>query len=165
MNNIRSSLLLLVICAGCGSQLARGPTAQPSVASATIRSSNRVHPTASGATYAIPESLVSLNELFLDGYKTRQAFVKTNTSPLIVADISSLILYWRGLTETNPCIPDIYHALKAVAHVPFGIFLRVDGYADETGSVVADSILGELRAYPARIMEAEAPLEEAGFSA
>jgi hypothetical protein len=106
-----------------------------------------------------------LNQLFLEGYKERQAFVKTNTSPLIVADFSSLILYQNGVTETNRCIPDIYQALKAVAHVPFGIFLRVDGYVrqPEQGPL-PEGVLGELRAYLPRIEAAEASLPEAGFS-
>ncbi len=131
---------------------------------ASLSSTNRVRTTASGGTYTIPESLVALNKLFLDGYKERQAFVKTNTSPLIVANLSSLILYCNGVVETNRCIPDIYHALKSVAHVPFGIFLRIDGYAKDPASLLPGPVLDDLRVYPARIAEAEASLIEAGFS-
>src|SRR6266446_170129 len=131
---------------------------------ASLSSTNRVRTTASGGTYTIPESLVALNKLFLEGYKERQAFVKTNTSPLIVANFSSLILYWNGIVATNRCIPDIYHVLKAVAHVPFGIFLRIDGYAKDSAVLLPESVLDELRAYPAHITEAEATLQEAGYS-
>src|SRR6266446_3359007 len=131
---------------------------------ASLSSTNRVRTTASGGTYTIPESLVALNKLFLDGYKERQAFVKTNTSPLIVANLGSLILYCNGVVETNRCIPDIYHALKSVSHVPFGIFLRIGGYAKDPASLLPEPVLGELRAYPARIAEAKASLIEAGFS-
>src|SRR6266568_4958008 len=113
-------------------------------ASAGLSSTNRVRTTASGGTYTIPESLVALNKLFLDGYKERQAFVKTSTSPLIVANLSSLILYCNGVVETNRCIPDIYHALKSVAHVPFGIFLRIDGYAKDPASLLPGPVHNRL---------------------
>ena len=123
-----------------------------------------VHITASGGSYRIPDPLVSLNKLFLDGYKERQATIKTNVSPLIVANFSTLELYWHGVSETNRCIPDIYHALKAVAHVPFGIFLRVEPFASETNARVPDSVLQALKAYESQIEAAAISLPQAGFS-
>jgi hypothetical protein len=90
--------------------------------------------------------------------------VKTNTSPLIVANFPSLILYWNGVAETNRSIPDIYHALKAVAHVPFGIFLRVDPCANDAEAPIPDAVLQGLKAYQDQIDLAEASLSQAGFS-
>jgi len=48
--------------------------------------------------------------------------------------------------------------------VPFGIFLRIDGYAKEPAGLLPEPVLCELKAYPARIAEAEASLQGAGFS-
>src|SRR6266404_3750497 len=163
-NSLRLAISLAVIGILCGCQSARQQSSPPPTARASLPSTNSVNTTASGGTYTIPESLVALNKLFLEGYKERQAFVKTNTSPLIVANLSSVILYCNGVVETNRCIPDIYHALKSVAHVPFGIFLRIDGYAKDPASLLPGPVLAALRVYPARIAEAEASLIEAGFS-
>jgi len=157
------SCLVIGIASGCRSP--RKETARPRASiSATSSSAGTAQSTASGGTPSIPPPLVSLNKLFLEGYRERQVFVKTNTSPVIVGDFNSLILYWNGVAETNPCIPDIYQALKAVAHVPFGIYLRVDGHAGDPEGILPESVLGELRAYPAGIAAAEASLDEAGFS-
>ena len=120
--------------------------------------------TASAGDYAVPDALVKLNRLFLDGYKTRQASVKTNISPLIVANFSTLELYWQGMAETNRCIPDIYHALKAVAHVPFGIFLRVEPYAKPGDAKVPSPVVQALEAYKTQVEAAATSLPAAGFS-
>src|SRR5439155_21804636 len=148
----------------CGCESSRQQSSLPAAVNAGFPSTNPVQTAASGGAYTIPEPMVELNKLFLEGYKERQAFVRTNTSPLIVANVNVLILCWNGVAETNRCIPDIYHALKSVAHVPFGIFLRIDGYAKEPAGLLPEPVLAELRAYPARITEAEASLQGAGFS-
>jgi hypothetical protein len=121
--------------------------------------------TASAGDFAVPDALVKLNRLFLDGYKTRQASVKTNISPLIVANFSTLELYCHGMAETNRCIPDIYHALKAVAHVPFGIFLRVEPYAKPGDAKVPSPVVQALEAYKTQVEAAATSLPAAGFSA
>jgi hypothetical protein len=59
-------------------------------------------------------------------------FVADIIAQNIVANFSTPKLYWHGLRETNRCIPDIYHALKAVAYVPFGILLRVEPYTSSS---------------------------------
>jgi hypothetical protein len=127
------------------------------------QSTSKPAPTSVSA-HAVPDSLTSLNQLFLDGYRERQAIVKSNTRPLIVADFNVLILYWNGVTETNRCIPEIYNALKDVAHVPFGIYLRLTGCTAEPCGRIPAPALEELRAYPAKIAAAENSLSEAGFT-
>ena len=162
-NALRVSLFAAVtILFGCQSSYQQ--SASGTVASASSSSNDRVHTAAAGGPHAVPQSLLSLNKLFLDAYRERQAFVKTNTSPLIVANFNSLILDWNGVAETNLCIPDIYHALKAVAHVPFGIFLRLDGQAKDQASPIPEPVLADLRTYVAGITQAEASLPGAGFS-
>ena len=138
----------------------RAPQVQKAARAASTQA---VHTTAYEGN-AIPDPLVSLNKLFLEGYRERQAAVRTNTSPMIVADFSTLALYWHGAAETNRCIPDFYHALKAVAHVPFGIFLRVQPFAIEGDGRVPEPVVQALKDYQAQIGVAEASLAAAGFS-
>src|SRR4029077_8143405 len=111
-----------------------------------------------------PESLSSLNKLFLQSYRARQLVVKSNTSPVIFANFDSLILFWNGTIETNRVIPGIYHSLKTVDHVPFGIYLRLVGFAGETDSTVPEDMVARLKEYKNGIGGAEASLEQAGFS-
>src|SRR6266436_46863 len=154
-NSLRFSIFFAISGILCGCQSLRQqsvlstagrPATEPMKHSGSANSAQfspdgkRIVTVSSGGTYTIPESLVALNKLFLDGYKERQAFVKTNTSPLIVANLGSLILYCNGVVETNRCIPDIYHALKSVAHVPFGIFLRIGGYAKDPASLLPEPV-------------------------
>lgn len=163
-NANRLALCYTIVGLLCGCQSPHQKSI-PSSDSAVSSSATGSLPTrASGASYNIPDALVSLNKLFLEGYRGRQAVVKTNISPLIVADFSSLVLYRNGLAETNRSIPDIYHALKAVAHAPFSIFLRVDSYADDAGTVIPDSVVAELKTCQDRITTAEASLPKCGFS-
>jgi hypothetical protein len=155
--------MALALAGQCGCQIAqrRAPTIQSTAVSETLTNAFR---TASGGSYSVPEPLVSLNKLFLAGYTNRQASIKTNTSPLIVANFSTLIFRHNGFVETNRSIPDIYHSLKAVAHVPFGIFLRVDPIASEAGSDLPKNLAADLGEYQKRIQEAEASITQAGFS-
>ena len=152
---------ILAFC-GCQSDRPRGPSSPAILGTPPTAATLQMTP--SGGAYNIPDPLVSLNKLFLEGYKQRLGVVSSNTRPLIVASFSSLILYWNDTVETNRAIPDIYHALKTVAHVPFGIFLRVHPYANEVGDVVPDAILADLNKYQERIGEAEASLADAGYS-
>jgi len=144
-------LVVITLACGCRTKPPEAPAAA-SVADAS--------PTASGASYELPAALASLNGLFLEGYANRQAMVKSNTNPIIVGSFSSLILYWDGRAETNQVIPDIYHALKVVAHVPFGIFLRLAPCADMPDAKVPATVLEELKLYPDRVAEAEVSLSK-----
>ena len=131
----------------------------PKAATAQDTSSSRTQ------TYDIPAGLVSLNKLFLQSYQDRRLFVKTNSNPVIVGAFDKLILHWNGVTETNQAIPNIYHALKAVAHMPFGIFLRLDGVASDAGTGIPEPLLSELKKYRQQLNESESALDLAGFSA
>jgi hypothetical protein len=159
---LRLTLALLLATAVCGCR--SNPPSSVLAPSASQTSTTNVSTTVSQGTDALPDALVSLNKLFLDAYKERQASVKTNITPVIVANFSTVVLYWHGKTETNRCIPEIYHALKAVAHVPFGIFLRVEPCAKENNSQVPDSVLRTLKGYKALIDAATISLSNAGFS-
>src|SRR6185369_3894591 len=82
----------------------------------------------------------------------------------IVADFSWLALYWNGVAETNFTVPAVYHSLKVVAHVPFGIYLRVDPSTRTDASAARESLVENLKSYLETIRVAEMSLAEAGFS-
>ncbi len=48
---------------------------------------------------------------------------------------NNLILHRAGQAETKRVLPDIYHALKDVAHIPFLIYLRLKPLADADRSL------------------------------
>jgi hypothetical protein len=163
-HTLRLFPVLALILIGCGCRALPPQSAAPAAGAVNSTSTTGSQRTAPGATYTIPDSLVSLNKLFLDGYRERQTAVKTNTSPLIVADFASLTLYWNGAAETNRSVPDIYHALKTVAHVPLGIYLRVDPCANNAEASIPDAVLQGLKEYQDQIDLAETSLSQAGFS-
>jgi hypothetical protein len=144
--------VLVLALAGCAGPRVANPAA--------YARSEGLKPSPAG--YNIPEALISLNKLFLSGYTNRLEMVKSNTSPVIVAGFASLVLYRNGTVETNRVVPDIYHALKTIAHMPFGIFLRLDPFADETS--LPAPVIDDLNIYPAKIADAEKALPEAGFT-
>ena len=153
-------LAFMLLAAGC--RAPQSPGAAPAPANAARTGS--AQPAASKAAYQAPDPLVALNQLFLNAYKERQTAVKAGTSPLIVANFSTLELYWHGTAETNRIIPDIYQALKVVDHVPFGIYLRVLPHATDGEAAVPDSALAGLKACQTQIEQAEGSLSAAGFS-
>src|SRR5579872_4382685 len=160
----RLAALLLVgvgISCGCHSSPPREPAPRSPVTQLTDAPS---HTTRSEASSTNSDPLVVLNKLFLDAYKTRQAFVRSNTSPLIVADFSTLTLYWNGVAETNHSIPPAYHALKAVAHVPFGIYLRVDACSRTNTCLLPGSVVSDLESCLESIRAAETSLPNAALS-
>jgi hypothetical protein len=120
--------------------------------------------TAPRTSYAVPDSLTSLNQLFLDAYKERQALVKSNTSPLIVAYFGELTLHWNGVVETTNSIPAICTALKDIAHVPFGIFLRIDPCTRSEHGRLPAIVVSRLKSCQENIRAAEVSLTNAGFS-
>jgi hypothetical protein len=156
---------LLLACAGmlcaCRS-VPRVESVSPSPQTHSPDSSNTI--AASENSYSIPDPLLALNGLFLNAYRERQAFVRTNTSPIIVADFDRLILYRNGLTETNRSIPAIYHALKTVAHVPFGIYLSVEPCTRIVAGPVSESVKNNLKSFLEKIQTVERFLPEASFS-
>jgi hypothetical protein len=120
--------------------------------------------TGAGSSYSDPNTLTALNKLFLEAYRERQLIVRTNVRPLLVGNFSTLELYWDGHAETNRCIPDIYHSLKAVAHVPFGVYLRTKTYAGENNATAPDSLRQALKTYLSQIETTASSLPSMGFS-
>ena len=154
--------LIAALFAGCQSQ-PRNPSPQTQHDNRAA-SRAKVQTAPSGSGYALPDDLASMNKLFLDGYRRRQTFLRTNISPLLVAYFNTVALYRNGVSETNAVIPDTCNSLKVVAHIPFGIYLRVAPYTQGTPWQIPNDILSELKEYQERIVAVTASLTTAGFS-
>ena len=103
---------------------------------------------------AIPSGpLGDVDQLFMDSYFSRRSTVIGLTSPFVVVSGSDLILHRQGGTEKAGVIPNVYHALKDVAHVPFAIYLQLSSVAG-VGSDLTEGQLNEMTLFRTRI-EAE----------
>lgn len=105
--------------------------------------------------------LDKLDAAFLSAYVERRGIVKAATSPVIVVSGSDLILFRNGSREQKRVIPDVYHALKAVSHLPFAVYLTLSPVPD--GGALPPSVKAELASIQGRI--AEAGVTSVGFSA
>lgn len=116
------------------------------------------------ANTPMPGELDKVNQLFLGSYKTRREAVKRAVEPLIVADFDTLTLTWKGVTVTNEVLPDLYHSLKSVAHVPFGLFLELQGVAKPGGGAISPALAARLQTYRQQIAATVPALGRAGFT-
>lgn len=72
--------------------------------------------------------LGTFDRLFIDSYQAAQDYTRQHHGPVVIVSGSSLVLVLEGVDPVPVrVIPDIYHALKAVAHFPFAIYLTVNG--------------------------------------
>ncbi|HEV2992456.1 MAG TPA: hypothetical protein VG759_28745, partial [Candidatus Angelobacter sp.] len=115
------------------------------------------------ATPVSPDPLGDLNQLFLESYTARRVTVIQATSPFIVASGSTFVLHRNGQQETIQIIPDIYHALKDVAHVPFTIHLLLSPTTKDDGAL-ADTQAGQLPVLLGKIGAAHKALATGGFT-
>ncbi len=87
-----------------------------------------------------PGPLGEIDQSFLDSYCTLQVAVFAHQTPYVVVSGSNLILHWGAGSNKEPDeqkgIPDTYHALKDVAHVPFSVYLLL--MSVEKGFVTLD---------------------------
>jgi hypothetical protein len=72
-----------------------------------------------------PGPLGDINTAFLNEYVARMNAI-TKVHPLYIeVSGNNLILHRKGQEESKRVIPDIYHSLKDVSHVPFLVYLRL----------------------------------------
>jgi hypothetical protein len=150
------SLLLLPLLAALALTACHTPAPAPPYAPAA--------PGTNVAETPMPAELAQLNRLFLGTYKARREVVKATTEPLIVANFDELTFTWRGVTETNEVIPELYQSLKAVAHVPLALFLKLQPVARPGGGALPPALATDLQTYRDKLAAAETALAQAGFT-
>jgi hypothetical protein len=76
---------------------------------------------------------------------------------------SSLVLHRNGQKESVRVIPDLYHALKDIAHVPFTVYLQLLPVA-ENGTLQTDAQAISLRTVLTRITAVQSVLAAGGYT-
>jgi hypothetical protein len=122
-------------------------------------------PAAPKGLQPIPKGPIGdVDQLFLDSYLSRRTDVIKLTTPFIVVSGSTLILHRNDVTEPPVrVIPDLYHALKDIAHVPFAIYLQLSPVA-ETGAELTDDQLKEMKLFQSKIDAARNVLASGGYT-
>lgn len=110
-----------------------------------------------------PGPLGEVNTLFLDEYNARVADI-TRVPPLYVeVSGNNLILHRDGQEESQRVLPDRYHALKEVSHVPFLLYLRLAPLS-KSNEQLSESQIADLQTLSAKISAARDALAAGGFN-
>lgn len=110
-----------------------------------------------------PGPLGDVDTVFLNEYVARINAI-TKVHPLYIeVSGNNLILHRNGQEETKHVIPDIYHSLKDVSHVPFLLYLRLSPLSSN-GQLSEIEIAG-LETLAAQISAARDALSTGGFNA
>lgn len=81
-------------------------------------------------TYDPYENVISeLNNSFHHSYnllihKKLESLGQAET-PVFILEHDNVILYWKGEKESLPIIPDLYHKVKSIGHVSFGLYITL----------------------------------------
>jgi len=107
--------------------------------------------------------LGDVDTTFLQEYVGRmKATAETQPTYIEIAG-NNLILHRNGHDESARVIPDIYHALKDVAHIPFLTYLHLSPLA-AANSTLTDEQVSQLQEIDAKIVAAQGALQDGHFS-
>ncbi|HEV3081363.1 MAG TPA: hypothetical protein VGY66_16395 [Gemmataceae bacterium] len=108
-----------------------------------------------------PDALADLNKGFRDAYARSRADVLASSGPVIVVEGDELVLLNSSKRSVAKVIPETYHSLKAVAHVPLAIYVMV---APATDGEINKQCRTALRSYKELIIPAANALKDRGLS-
>jgi hypothetical protein len=110
-----------------------------------------------------PGPLGDINTAFLNEYVARMNAI-TKVHPLYVeVSGNNLILHRNGQQESKRVIPDIYHSLKDVSHVPFLVYLRLSPLS--SNEQLSETEIQRLETLGAQISAARDSLSTGDFNA
>ena len=108
------------------------------------------------------DPLVTLNNSFRVAYAKARKEALAKVGPVILVEGDDITLLRDGKHTRVQVIPEIYHLLKDVAHVPFALFVMLE---PEGQGKIAESRLAELKGYREQIAAAKESLGKRGFDA
>jgi hypothetical protein len=108
-----------------------------------------------------PDPLVTLNNAFRGEYSRAKTEALSKVGPLIIIEGTKAVLVRDGKKTESEIQPPLYQALKAVAHIPFAVFLMFD---QSNFGPLTDQRIAELRDYRKLIVDAKSSLGDRGFS-
>lgn len=107
--------------------------------------------------------LGDVDTAFLMEYTSTMKAIAATHPPYVEVTGSNLVLHHGGIEESKRILPDVYHALKDVAHVPFLTYLELAPLST-SNQELTDAQLSELRNTSEKIMAAQAALPTGHFS-
>lgn len=109
-----------------------------------------------------PGPLGDVNTLFLNEYVARINAI-TEVHPLYIeVSGNNLILHRNAQEESARVIPDVFHALKDVSHVPFLLYLRLAPLSSK--EQLTESEIDGLKTLSAKLSSARDALATGGFN-
>jgi hypothetical protein len=117
--------------------------------------------TAPGGSVA-QQDLAAVDRAFFSAYERAGELVITNGPPALLVVGDEIILHRGGNRRSLPLLPPLFDELKAVAHVPLGLFAIL---TPSDGAPLDDATLAELTRFRASIVEAQGAVARAGFPA
>lgn len=154
--------LLCCVLSGCRTSAVKtpAPVSPPSPDTATQTTA-----AASSGPPLIPAGpLGDIDQLFIDSYMSTRSELIGKSSPFIVVSGSNLILRRNGQKDTERVIPDLYHALKDIAHLPFTVYLQLSPVAD-TAAPLTPANTAKLQTLLTRMQSVKDVLATSGYSA
>jgi len=113
------------------------------------------------ATERADDPLVGLNQAFREAYANCRQRLLNRSGPVILVEGDNLVLLHNGHRREAKVVPDDYHVLKAVSHVPLAIYVMLVARED---APLDKECLDGLRAYRERVVQAEPSLKNRGLS-
>ena len=107
------------------------------------------------------DPLVTLNNAFRGEYSRAKTEAVSKVGPLIIVEGSHMVLVRNAKRTEAQIQPPNYQSLKAVAHIPFAVFLMFD--QSDFGELTEERV-AELRNYRKLIVNAQSSLGDRGFS-
>jgi hypothetical protein len=117
---------------------------------------------AHSATERIADPLIDLNQAFREAYARCRQRLVNRSGPVIVVEGDNLVLLHNGKRRETKVVPDVYHTLKAVSHVPLAVYVMLVPLAD---APLDNECLEGLRTYRQRVVQAELSLKDRELSA
>jgi hypothetical protein len=138
------------------------PAARPAV-----RETDNARPEAQqagpGAPAAADPLTGTLNDAVLPAYERTRAEMVAGARPVVLLVGDRMVLLQEGGRRSEAVvIPPIYHDLKAVAHIPFALYVLLVLRQDRS---LDDNSLGELRHYREMLVAARGALGSRRFTA
>ena len=107
------------------------------------------------------DPLVTLNNAFRAEYSRAKTEALSKVGPLIIVEGSNLFLVRNGKRTEAQIQPPMYQSLKAVAHIPFAVFLM---FNQSDFGQLTEARIAELHDYRKLIVNAQSSLGDRGFS-
>jgi hypothetical protein len=110
-------------------------------------------------------SLNTVNQQFHQDYNTLVKYTVSHfgdsTHPVIIFTGDSLVFRYKGKRQTSRVVSAEYHQLKAISHLPLGIFTMVSTWQE---GALSDSSINRLKAYATLIETIQSDLPNYSLS-